>query len=207
MAIKFDELLDDDEAAVIDPRDIFLTLDRDKKFAFPRDIQTEVMKAWFDQRNNSDTIVKLNVGSGKTLVGLLMLQSSLNEGVRPAIYIAPDKQLVQRFLDSNHIERPVQMGVSPHDRPLSYDRFQGIDVLDRQRSPGLRFAPSGLQVNSYSLGAPPGSARSSQSAITAAMASLFFSSIIMWPLPWMPTSGSRTNVLFTPARARYCTVQ
>jgi hypothetical protein len=34
MAIKFDELLDDDEAAVIDSRDIFLTLNRDKKFAF-----------------------------------------------------------------------------------------------------------------------------------------------------------------------------
>jgi hypothetical protein len=98
MAIKFDELLDDDEAPVIDPRDIFLTLNRDKKFAFPRDIQTEVMKAWFGQRNNPDTIVKLNVGSGKTLVGLLLLQSSLNEGIRPAIYIAPDKQLVDQVL-------------------------------------------------------------------------------------------------------------
>jgi len=98
MAIKFDELLDDEQAAVIDPRDIFLTLNRDKKFPFPRDIQTEVMKAWFNQRDNPDTVVKLNVGSGKTLVGLLLLQSSLNEGVRPAIYIAPDKQLVDQVL-------------------------------------------------------------------------------------------------------------
>ena len=84
MAIKFDELLDDEEAAVIDPRDIFLTLNRDKKLGFPRDIQTEVMKASFSQRDNPDTVVKLNVGSGKTLVGLLLLQSSLNEGLRPA---------------------------------------------------------------------------------------------------------------------------
>lgn len=98
MAIKFDELLDDDEAAVIDPRDIFFTLNRDKKFEFPRDIQTEVMKAWFEHRDNSDTVVKLNVGSGKTLVALLLLQSSLNEGVRPAIYICPDKQLVDQVL-------------------------------------------------------------------------------------------------------------
>jgi replicative superfamily II helicase len=98
MVIKFDELLDDEEAAVIDPRDIFLTLNRDKKFGFPRDIQTEVMKAWFSQRENADTVVKLNVGSGKTLVGLLLLQSSLNEGIRPAIYIAPDKQLVDQVL-------------------------------------------------------------------------------------------------------------
>jgi hypothetical protein len=34
----------------------------------------------------------------KTLVGLLLLQSSLNEGIRPAIYIAPDKQLVDQVL-------------------------------------------------------------------------------------------------------------
>lgn len=98
MPIKFDDLLDDDETPVIDPRDIFLTLDRDQKFAFPRDIQTEVMKAWFEQRKRSDTVIKLNVGSGKTLVGLLLLQSSLNEGVRPAIYIAPDNQLVNQVL-------------------------------------------------------------------------------------------------------------
>jgi replicative superfamily II helicase len=98
MAIRFDELLDDNEAAVTNPRDIFLTLSRDKKFAFPRDIQTEVMKAWFGQRDNPDTVVKLNVGSGKTLVGLLLLQSSLNEGVRPAIYVCPDKQLVDQVL-------------------------------------------------------------------------------------------------------------
>ncbi len=118
MAIKFDELLDDDEAAVIDPRDIFLTLDRDKKFAFPRDIQTEVMKAWFVQRNNPDTVVKLNVGSGKTMVGLLMLQSSLNEGIRPAIYIAPDKQLV--------------------DQVIAEAKALGIETADDPRDPAVQ---------------------------------------------------------------------
>jgi hypothetical protein len=118
MAIKFDELLDDDETAVIDPRDIFLTLNRDKKFGFPRDIQTEVMKAWFGQRDNPDTVVKLNVGSGKTLVGLLFLQSSLNEGIRPAIYIAPDKQLV--------------------DQVLAEAKALGIDAGDDPRDPAVQ---------------------------------------------------------------------
>jgi len=78
MPIDFDDLLDEDDSTVIDPRDIFLTLDRDKAFTFPRDIQTEVMKDWFGQRDQPDTVIKLNVGSGKTLVGLLLLQSSLN---------------------------------------------------------------------------------------------------------------------------------
>ena len=112
MKIKFGELIDEDEAAVIDPRDIFLTLNRNQKFAFPRDIQTEVMKAWFEQRNNSDTVVKLNVGSGKTVVGLLLLQSSLNEGIRPAIYVAPDKQLVEQVLSE-----ALALGIEAVDDP------------------------------------------------------------------------------------------
>jgi hypothetical protein len=94
--VNFDDLLDDDEAPVIDPRDIFLTLERDRRFAFPRDIQTEVMKAWFAVRDQRDTIIKLNVGSGKTLVGLLLLQSSLNEGKGPGLYVCPDNQLVSQ---------------------------------------------------------------------------------------------------------------
>lgn len=122
MAVKFDDLLDEDEAAVIDPRDIFLTLTRDKKFAFPRDIQTEVMKAWFAQRDNPDTVIKLNVGSGKTLVGLLLLQSSLNEDVRPAIYIAPDKQLV--------------------DQVLAEAKTLGIDATDDPRDPAVQSGES-----------------------------------------------------------------
>ncbi|WP_245449324.1 DEAD/DEAH box helicase family protein [Neorhizobium tomejilense] len=97
--MNFDDLLDDDEAPVTDPRDIFLTLDRDKRFSFPRDIQTEVMKAWYKLREQRDTFIKLNVGSGKTLVGLLLLQSSLNEGAGPALYICPDHQLVSQVTE------------------------------------------------------------------------------------------------------------
>lgn len=95
-------MLDDDEVPVTDPRDVFLTLDRDKRFAFPRDIQTEVMKAWYVVRDQRDTIIKLNVGSGKTVVGLLLLQSSLNEGKGPALYVCPDKQLVSQVTEEAH---------------------------------------------------------------------------------------------------------
>ena len=70
--VDFSDLLENDGEAVIDPRDIFLTLARDKRFSFPRDIQTEVMKTWFAVRDQRDTVIKLNVGSGKTLVGLLL---------------------------------------------------------------------------------------------------------------------------------------
>ena len=98
MAIDFSDMLDDDDQDVIHPREVFFTLARDPSFSFPRDIQTEVMNRWFENRDQPDSVIKLNVGSGKTIVGLLLLQSSLNEGKGPALYVAPDKQLAQQVI-------------------------------------------------------------------------------------------------------------
>lgn len=125
MPINFDDLLDDDDSIVKDPRDIFLTLDRRKAFAFPRDIQTEVMKDWFGhKRDQPDTVIKLNVGSGKTLVGLLLLQSSLNEKIAPAVYIAPDKQLVDQA-----IAEAEALGIEVTDDPHDTDFQSGEKIL------------------------------------------------------------------------------
>ena len=98
MPIDFSDMLDSDHNVPLHPREIFFTLNRDSSFSFPRDIQTEVMNQWFEQRNNRDNVIKLNVGSGKTLVGLLLLQSSLNERKGPALYVSPDKQLSQQVM-------------------------------------------------------------------------------------------------------------
>jgi hypothetical protein len=125
--IDFDDLLGDDEEAVIDPRDIFLTLERDKRFSFPRDIQTEVMKAWFNVRDQRDTVIKLNVGSGKTLVGLLLLQSSLNEGVSPALYVCPDNQLTSQVVDE---AKSLGIEVTEDPRDPSYTSGQRICVVN-----------------------------------------------------------------------------
>lgn len=41
----------------INPRDIFMGLaNKSEKYQYPRDVQGEVWKQWFDQRNNKDTI-------------------------------------------------------------------------------------------------------------------------------------------------------
>ena len=47
-----------------------------------------------------------------------------------------------------------------------------------------------------------GTAFNSHARITAAMSSLFFSSIIMWPLPLMPISPSLIKAFCTPAWVR-----
>ena len=44
-------------------------------------------------------ILKLHTGQGKTLVGLLMLQSKLNEGVSPALYLCPNNFLVNQTVE------------------------------------------------------------------------------------------------------------
>jgi hypothetical protein len=96
--VDFNKLLnDDDSPAPINPADVFHSLPRaDTKFDYLRDVQGEVLKAWHARRAERDIVVKMNTGSGKTLVGLLMLQSLLNDEVGPAMYLCPTKQLVEQ---------------------------------------------------------------------------------------------------------------
>ena len=83
--------------ALLEPRDIFMALpNKDKSYGYPRDVQAEVWKQWYDKRNEKNLIIKMNTGSGKTVVGLTILQSCLNEGKGPAVYVVPDNNLVDQ---------------------------------------------------------------------------------------------------------------
>lgn len=84
----------------IEPREIFMTLpSKASGYGYPRDVQSEVWKKWYGIRNEKNVILKMNTGSGKTVVGLMILQSCLNEGKGPAIYVVPDAFLVKQVLD------------------------------------------------------------------------------------------------------------
>lgn len=86
---------------ITEPARLFRSLpNRDEKFPLPRDIQTEVWNAWYARRTEHDLVLKMNTGSGKTVVGLLILQSSLNEGVSPAVYLVPDLHLRKQVVDT-----------------------------------------------------------------------------------------------------------
>ncbi len=82
----------------IDPTEVFRTLKRSAPYEYLRDVQDEVLRAWHERRRERDSVVKMNTGSGKTLVGLLMQQSLLNEGIGPALYLCPTRQLVQQVV-------------------------------------------------------------------------------------------------------------
>lgn len=56
--------------------------------------QTDALRQWDAHRDSSDTLVSLNTGAGKTLVGLLMAQSLVNEGLNNVLYVCPTNDLV-----------------------------------------------------------------------------------------------------------------
>lgn len=101
MGIDFNKIKSsDNENTAIHPKDIFNLLpDKIAKYSYLRDIQAEVLEAWFKQKENNTNIIKMNTGSGKTLIGLLIIKSCLNEAHGPAIYIVPDNFLLNQVID------------------------------------------------------------------------------------------------------------
>ncbi len=123
MLIDFSNMLDEDDEVALHPRDIFFTLNRASSFSFPRDIQTEVMNRWFEGRDHRDNVIKLNVGSGKTLVGLLLLQSSLNDRKGPALYVSPNNQLSKQVL-----QEAKELGIEVTGEPRDADYAAGEKI-------------------------------------------------------------------------------
>ena len=85
---------------IIEPREIFLSLtNKSTKYnGYLRDVQTEVLELWYQNRNKKDNIIKMNTGSGKTVVGLLLLKSCINENRGKCVYVVPDNYLVEQVI-------------------------------------------------------------------------------------------------------------
>ena len=56
--------------------------------------QTDALRQWDAQRTESDILISLNTGAGKTLAGLLIAQSLVNEGLSNVLYVCPTNDLV-----------------------------------------------------------------------------------------------------------------
>src|SRR2546427_4057170 len=117
---------------VISPREIFSLLPaKASRYQYLRDVQAEVLNQWFDRRAEKDLTLKMNTGSGKTVVGLLILKSCLNEQVGPAVYIAPTPYLVQQV--------------------VSEAADLGIEITEDAASPRFRRGKAILVANIYKL--------------------------------------------------------
>jgi tetratricopeptide (TPR) repeat protein len=111
---------------VLSPKEIFTALPRKKegKFEYRRDVQTQVWDHWFARRHERDLVLKMNTGSGKTVVGLLLLKSCLNEGKGPAMYVTPDK-----YLTNQVIEEAKDLGVEVTEDTNSVRFLSGKAIL------------------------------------------------------------------------------
>ena len=83
----------------LDPIEIFRRLPKPEGVNDLYTSQTDILQTWFNNyREETDTVIKLHTGGGKTLIGLLIAQSTLNELGEPVLYLAPTKQLVEQTL-------------------------------------------------------------------------------------------------------------
>lgn len=124
MVLNFDKLNAGTASKQTDPRKIFTTLKRDARFRRPLDEQSDILDAWFTRRAARDLTLKMNTGGGKTVVGLLCLQSSLNENIKPAVYITPDSFLVEQVL-----AEAASLGIAATDNEKNPDFIAGRAIL------------------------------------------------------------------------------
>lgn len=116
------------KSKAVDPMEIFRRLPKPPGINDLYTSQAEVLHQWFERRTDRDTVVKLHTGGGKTLVGLLMAQSTQNETQEPVLYLAPTVQLVNQTL-----EKASELGIQavPYERgqPLNDDFVNGSAIL------------------------------------------------------------------------------
>ncbi|MEC1718942.1 DEAD/DEAH box helicase [Schinkia azotoformans] len=127
--LDFNKLLEDTlSSEVVNPIEIFdLLPEKHEKYEeLLRPAQQRVLDTWFNEeyRDNPNTVIKMNTGSGKTVVGLLILQSYLNEGKGPAIYIVPDNYLIEQI-----IKEAIELGISITKDSTANEFLNGESIL------------------------------------------------------------------------------
>lgn len=110
---------------IINPAEIFMALpQKHVKYSYLRNVQAEVLEQWFESRNNKDNIIKMNTGSGKTTVALLILKSCLNENGGHAAYVVPDNYLVAQVM-----EEAKNLGIDVVEKETDIRFIQGTAIL------------------------------------------------------------------------------
>jgi len=133
----------------VEPRELYEQLaSKAPGYGYLRDVQAQVLTQWHeDKRAERDIVIKVNTGGGKTIDGLIILQSYLNGGVSPALYVAPSLYLVAQV-----VEEAGKLGIPVTTDPDSVQfragekigvvtaarLFNGRSVFSDNRPPGTR---------------------------------------------------------------------
>ena len=103
----------------IDPLEIFRRQPKPPEINDLYTSQADVLSEWNKRRGERDIAIKLHTGGGKTLVGLLIGQSILNETNEPVLYLVPTKQLVKQTVDK---AREYGIDATAYDRATLLDQ-------------------------------------------------------------------------------------
>lgn len=95
----------------VDPLQIFQKLTLRGSIENIWEPQAEALREWNRQRNDPDVAIEMNTGGGKTLVGLLIARSLVNESKGRVLYVCPNNQLLEQTYD-----RAKEIGLSPATR-------------------------------------------------------------------------------------------
>lgn len=103
----------------IDPLEIFRRLPKPPGINDLYTSQAEVLAGWFGRRAERDLVIKLHTGGGKTLVGLLIARSMLNEFRQPVAYLVPTVQLVEQTV---RLAAEYSLSAVPYERGVAFPR-------------------------------------------------------------------------------------
>jgi len=116
-----------------DPISIYENLDRASDKGPLRPAQKAILDEWHQQRRTGrDVIIKMHTGQGKTLIGLLILQSKLNEDLGPALYLCANNHLVDQTV-AQAKQFGITCAVAPGDLPPEFLESKQILVTSVQK--------------------------------------------------------------------------
>lgn len=111
MALKRLKLSIDSGQKPVDPLQIFKKLTLRGSIENIWEPQGEALRSWHSKREASDVAIEMNTGGGKTLVGLLIARSLVNELKGQVLYVCANNQLVEQTS-----RRAKEIGLSPAER-------------------------------------------------------------------------------------------
>jgi hypothetical protein len=85
-----------EEEIVIDPEEIFRRQASGKNLWLG---QGDIVRDWHENREKNDILIAMDTGMGKTIVGLLIAHSIMNEKKKKVIYLCASKQLVEQTVE------------------------------------------------------------------------------------------------------------
>jgi hypothetical protein len=117
--------------AIRDPIQLFDALpNKAAGLGYLRQVQAAVLQKWSERRDQVDLALKMNTGTGKTIVGLLIAQIGMNDGAGPSLYLAPDPHLVDRVVREG---RRLGLGVVTEPDDPDFRRGLSVCVTSLQR--------------------------------------------------------------------------